>query len=230
MPNSCILNLPSDLAEFLIERESAYKSQLEKLSLFNVEITASWSLEQKKRFAAVFYHMRGHFIDFMWYLANFSNDKIKKIVLYNIQEELGLGAKLSHEELYALFAKECQVDIHDEVINETNYLSFVKDFNKEHLKWLSQHDTDEKLAAFSAYERLDNLDYHYLSKFAGSLKLSKIAMTFFKAHIHVEHFESTLENLIPIWHSAKDKVKKSFDFIYTHQYKIWQQLSAMMEE
>jgi len=211
---------------FIQQADCRYKERLATLNLFDKTLTSNWDQSQKKYFAAIFYHLRGHFINFMWYIANFSdNQEIKKIIIQNIKEELGIEGRFSHEKLYALFAKEFNVDIHDEVVNQTHYLPFAKQFNQEHLLWLSQHDIDSQLAAFAAYERLDNIDYPHLTQLAESIGASDKTLAFFKVHIHVEHFESTWDVLIKIWLKSPVKVINAFDFIYSHQYHMWKKLS-----
>lgn len=227
MPKNKALDITVSLKHFLQELDDNYRSKLSLLPIFDPEQTATWNKEQKKYFAAVFYHLRGHFINFMWYIANFSaNEQTKKVVMNNIHEELGLGSQFSHERLYERFANECGVNIHDEIVTEEHYLPFAKEFNKTHLKWLSLHDYDERIAAFAAYERLDNLDYRCLVELAKSLRLSQQAMTFFNVHVHVHHFDSALELILPIWQNAPEKMTLSFDFIFSHQYRMWENLSA----
>ncbi|MCW8418307.1 iron-containing redox enzyme family protein [Fluoribacter dumoffii] len=212
---------------FLHKADSDYRHSISSIPLFNSQKTWSWNSEQKKVFAAIFYHLRGHFIDFAWYIANFTcNHSTKKIILDNIYEELGIGTRFSHEMLFERFAKECGVNIHDEIVNETNYLPFARKFNKGHLRWLSEHDEEERIAAFAAYERLDNLDYSYLVQMAQSINLSQHACTFFKVHAHVTHFDSALELILPIWETNPEKIIQSFHFIYTHQNQMWRDLSA----
>ena len=220
------MNTPLVFQRFLSETEHHYRQKLASLPLFDPSQTSKWSDEQKKLFAAVFYHLRGYFIDFMWYFANFCSDsEIKSIVLENINEELGLEGRMSHEQLYAQFAQECGIDVKDEIINETHYYPFAKEFNKQHLRWLTKHDVSEQLAAFAAYEKLDNIDYPHLSKLAASLNLSDKAMIFFKVHVHVEHFEAAYERLSTVWENNPENVKKAFAFVYSHQYEMWQTLS-----
>jgi len=124
-----------------------------------------------------------------------------------------------------LIAIECGVDIHDEIVHETHYQPFAKKFNKVHLEWLSLHDEEERLAAFSAYERLDNIDYPCLTQMAESLALSPQSLNFFKVHIHVQHFDSTRKLLLPLWDKHPEKIILAFNFIYTHQYEMWLNLS-----
>lgn len=220
------LTIPESLNRFLSQSDRDYRKSLTSIPLFDSQKTSAWNNEQKKYFACIFYHLRGHFINFVWYIANFSSDEhTKTLLIKNIHEELGIGKRFSHEVLYERFAKEFGADIHDEIINETHYLPFAKEFNKSHLKWLSQHENEDRLAAFAAYERLDNLDYPHLVKMAESIELSQHAMTFFNVHTHVEHFDSTLELIIPVWEKTPDKIIQSFHFIYSHQYKMWRDLS-----
>jgi pyrroloquinoline quinone (PQQ) biosynthesis protein C len=196
------------------------------LVLFRPEVTGIWSLLDKQRFASVFYHIRGYFIDFMWFIANFTeSDEVKTIIMDNMREELGANGKLSHEQLYANFASSCGVDIQDEIINKTNYLPFAKQYNKDHMVWLQQHNNSSRLAAFAAYERLDNIDYDYLYKLSDAMQLSEQARVFFKVHTLVEHFEPTIDLLEARWVENPSEIQEAFDFIYNHQLNMWQQLS-----
>lgn len=229
MSNHIITDVSESLHHFLHQVDLEYQQSLASIPLFKPQNTGAWNKEQKKTFASVFYHLRGHFINFIWYIANFSkSEQIKKIILDNIHEELGVGACFSHEMLYERFAKECDVNIHDEIINETNYVPFARNFNKSHMQWLSIHDEDERISAFAAYERLDNLDYPHLEKLADSIHLTPHAKTFFRVHTHVTHFDSTLDLILPLWEKNPDKVVKSFDYIYTHQQQMWNNLSHYM--
>lgn len=226
MPHNKDVSPQESLQNFLSKVDTDYRQSLTTIALYDPEQTSTWDKEQKKIFAATFYHLRGHFINFLWYLANFaSNEQTKKIILDNIHEEIGIGNCFSHEKLYERFAKECGVDIHDEIVHETNYLPFAKNFNKSHMQWLATHGELERIAAFAAYERLDNVDYPYLTQMAESLNLSAHALTFFRVHTHVEHFESTLELILPIWEKSPDILINSFHFIYTNQLQMWNNLS-----
>lgn len=221
-----IIEGTAELPVFLSQMDNSYQQQVDNIALFDANQTKNWDAEQKKKFAGVFYHLRGYFIEFMWYLANFAQDKrIKKIIIDNITEELGTGTKFSHEQLYERFAKACGVDIHEEIIHKTHYLSFAKEFNYTHLRWLKEHDPLSQFAAFAAYERLDNIDYRNLLDFVHSLNLPVETHAFFRVHVFVEHFESTLEPLLEIWQKFPEKVINAFQFIYSHQHKMWQNLS-----
>lgn len=48
--------------------------------------------------------------------------------------------------------------------------------------------------------------------------------------MHVEHFEPTIEKLIPIWQNSESKISDSLNFIYSHQIKMWTQLSSAIFE
>lgn len=217
------------LTEFLNNSDTHYLNSIKSLSLFQGDQTSAWTVEQKKHFAAVFYHLRGHFINFAWYVGNFcTNNEFKKTIISNLEEELGLNQPGSHEFLYQQFAQQCGVDIQDEIINETHYFPCAKEYNKGHLKWLSHHDEEERLAAFAAYERLDNLDYPCLAAMASTLNLPAPALTFFKVHINVSHFDATLELLKPLWNKQPEKIIKAFEFIYSTQAQMWSMLSQQI--
>lgn len=222
-------NIPPSLNQLLLKSDADYHQSLSMLPIFNSQTTGAWNDNQRKYFAAVFYHLRGHFINFMWYVANFSSDELTKaVIMNNIHEELGLGNRFSHERLYERFANECGVNIHEEIVSEDHYLPFARDFNKSHLQWLSLHDEDERVAAFAAYERLDNMDYPHLVSLANSFNLSQQAMTFFNVHVHVDHFDSTLKLIIPIWKKSPEKLIQSFEYIFSHQYQMWSNLSEVV--
>jgi glycerophosphoryl diester phosphodiesterase len=87
-----------------------------------------------------------------------------------------------------------------------------------------RHDNDERLALFSAYERLDNVDYKYLTRLASNIGTARARLLFFKVHERVEHFETTEEILLEIWQKFPEKVKKAFNFIAEHQLKMWDDL------
>lgn len=123
MPEETSTNLPKSLSHFLIQSDLDYKNSLSSIPLFDVKRTIFWDDNLRKMFASIFYHLRGHFINFLWYVANFAdNEASKQIIIQNIYEEIGIGNRFSHEKLYERFAKECGVDIHDEIVNETNYI------------------------------------------------------------------------------------------------------------
>lgn len=219
-------NLTSKFALFLQELDNDYQRRLSAIPLFQPQRTALWNREQRRLFASVFYHIRGYFINFAWYIANFSQDAlVKQLILDNIAEEIGLPNKFSHEMLYARFAKACDVDIKQEIVDQTHLLPFVKEFNRQHLLWLSENQPEHFIALFAAYEKLDNLDYLYLVKLGESLALSQHEIAFFNVHVHVNHFDSAEHLLKNLWENNPEMVKTAFHFIYNHQYKMWCDLS-----
>lgn len=217
-----------NLENFLQQWEEKYVAQVRNMQLFDSSYSKTWSMEQKQHFARVFYHARGHFQDFVWYIGNHSIDKTTKdVILKNIAEELN-GAARSHEQLYLDFAETVGVDIKEEFLDEKYYLPFVREFNTDHLRWLHEHDADERFAALAAYEKLDNIDYAYLLDLVESFGTNNVGQRFYKVHIAVEHFEPTLEKLVSIWEIAPEKVMDAFDFIGNHQLKLWSNLSKEM--
>jgi hypothetical protein len=214
-----------DLANFINSWDICYKSSIEQIDIFKPELTSQWSEKQKQCFAKIFYHARGHFHDFLWYVGNHATDKeTKDIILKNISEELNGSAK-SHEQMYLEFAKSVGSDVSDEFVTEKNYIDEIKKFNHGHLEWLSNHDADERFVAFAAYERLDNIDYSYLLNLVQSLQVSGKGQIFFKVHASVEHFAPTENKLEHIWNSSDNKLKKSFEFIANHQIHMWKTIS-----
>lgn len=223
------LQTNENLDSFLMEWDRDYKSKLEDIELFNLNLTPNWTKEQKIYFAKVFYHARGHFHDFLWFIGNHAKSKtVKDIVLKNISEEMN-GSGLSHEQLYIDFAKCMGADIEREFVEEETYLDSIKEFNKGHLQWLRSHDDECRFSAFSAYERLDNIDYHYLLKLVMTLNLPTKALLFFKVHTRVQHFGTTENELRKIWDRNPEKVKEAFQFIGRHQIKMWNDLSNSID-
>ncbi len=213
------------LINFLQETDRGYVAQVARVPLFSPTNPPAFNLEQKRLFAAIFYHIRGHFHNFLWYTLNFApNEKAKQLLLDNIAEESG-GDRLSHEQLYQQFAEVHGVDIHDEFLNNTHYTDFAKQFNKAHLSWLNQQAWPGKFCAYSAYERLDNVDYQALLRLAKHIETPKKGLVFFEVHAQVAHFEATFEELLEIWCDDRNTVINSYRFIYQNQFGVWQALS-----
>lgn len=218
--------LCSDFNEFLTLWKQNYQEQISAIDIFNPDLTAHWSLKQKQLFVSAFYHARGHFNQFLWLLGNEAPDKLsKEIILHNIREEFG-DHRLSHENLYHKFSKYFGVDTREEFLYKKNYFPFLKLFNQGHLEWLLRHDWNGKLSAFSAYEKLDNIDYPNLLKLAKSLETPDSALIFFQVHIHVKHFETTIRALLEVWEKDARIVKEAFSFIGSHQIAMWKELSS----
>jgi len=165
--------------------------------LFQPDFGKTLNLEQKQKFARQFYHTRGHFYEMLWFLGSLAPSfEYKKVVLQNITEEF--GGKKSHENLYWDFAKE------------------LGGYSKMGgAVW----------AAFSAYEKQDNLDYSKLYELAKNFEISEKGLFFFKIHTQVQHFETTENLLQKCWESDREAVKAGFEFIKRVQMKVWQGLS-----
>lgn len=216
----------AELSGFLKAWDYAYKNELQKIDLFNSTLTQKWSMTQKHQFAKVFYHIRGHFHDFLWYLGSHApNAKEKNLILENIAEEFG-GNSVSHEQLYFIFAESIGANLNNERTKEDNYLSFAREFNKGQLEWLMANNWESQLAAFSAYERLDNIDYSALLRLVISIGTPECGQTFFIVHNNANHFEYLSPELIKIWTQSPEVVNKAFNFIYDHQLKMWKLFSS----
>lgn len=227
--NSLEKNQFSDLNDFIKYLDSEYKEKVRSISLFDTDKTKTWSILQKQYFCKVFYHLRGHFHDFLWLMGNYApNEAAKNIFLKNIGEEFG-ESRRSHEQLYINFATALNVDIPDEIIKEKHYTKFARSFNKGHIQWLLEHNWNEKLSAFAAYERLDNVDYPQLLKLANSFSLDDQALLFFEVHTKVEHYEAAEGLLNEIWATEPQSVKNGFTFIYNHQIIMWEHLLQAVE-
>ena len=217
------------VTDFLQGWEQSYIDQIKKLSLYTPEITSAWSQKQKETFVRVFYHIRGHFHEFLWFLGNHAQERdVKRMVLDNIAEEFN-GAAASHEQMYIEFAKSLDVDLSDELIDGKSYLPEIQEFNKGHLRWLASQSASRGFASFSAYERLDNVDYAYLAGLAESIGASRKGMIFFNVHLKAQHFETTEDHLVKLWQNNPDDIRESFNFITYHQLQMWKTLAALIE-
>lgn len=217
------------LSDFITTCDDNYLGELVNIRLFDPAWTSTWDQPMRDKFVKVFYHLRGHFHDFLWILGNFAPDQARKeMVLANIGEEFG-GERKSHEQLYIDFAHALGVDLLAEMITPAHQLPFVSDFNQQHHAWLLARDWDHKQAAFSAYERLDNLDYPKLLSLAESFQVSEAGLIFFKVHTKVTHFEVTEIHLAGIWAQCEQTVMDGFNFIYQHQLRMWRTLTQLME-
>lgn len=106
-----------------------YKERVKTIPIFDNIKIKSLCTEQRKLFAKTFYHIRGHFHNFLWYIGNFTNNKsFKKIVVDNIADELNYEG-YSHEKLYFIFAEEFGIDplsegnnIYFSLIQSTSFL------------------------------------------------------------------------------------------------------------
>lgn len=223
-----LAEIDESLDHYLEVWDKQYIERTKKIDLFNTDLTSKWSLKQKQLFVKIFYHARGHFHEFLWYMGNHADSKhTKDMVIQNIAEELN-GSASSHEQMYFDFATSLDVDMGEEFISEEHYLPFVKKFNKGHIKWLHEHNNNARSSAFAAYERLDNVDYISLLSLAESLGVTRKGLNFFKVHVKVKHFETVEGQLREIWATDQEQAKTAFDFIADHQMQMWQGLSDVI--
>jgi len=132
---------------------------------------------------------------------------------------------LSHEQHYFKFCKSIGFEIADEFVTENTYDSFIREFNRCHLQWLNNHNWESNWSVFSAYERLDNIDYSNLLVLAKSIGAKDAGLIFFVIHNKADHFDKTCEDLQKIWLKDKDLVIEGFTFIAQTQIKMWQLFS-----
>jgi len=203
-----------------------YQKKAKMLKLFQ-KGGISWDLEKKQKFVKTFYHIRGHFYKFLWTLGGFApNNNFKKVILGNVEEELG-GRGPAHEKLYLDFGQGFGVDILEEVLLEKYNFEFVKQFNQNHINFIVKEPWNSKWGAFSAYEKLDNVDYTNLLSLAKEMKTGSRSLIFFKVHQVADHFESTSKLLEEIWEKDPQSVKKGFEFIAQNQLEMWRELGKM---
>ncbi len=215
-----------DLAKFLSNWDQQYQQAIKKIDLFQAEKTKHWSQEQITFFIKVFYHLRGHFSDFLWYMGSFApNKKAKELILSNIIDEFNFNG-LSHEQLYLLFASAFNVDLTYELLDNTAYLPFARDYIEGQLRWLRANDWDSRLIAFAAIERLDNVDYANFRDLAVSIGAQKKDLTFFFVHINADHFDAIFEaEFKALWLKNETLVRNIFDFIFNYQINMFTQFS-----
>jgi hypothetical protein len=164
-----VRSVQRSLEEFVTPWLQDYRQSASSVELFAPEKIKALSLTQRAFLAKAFYHVRGHFHDFLWFIGNRSTPAVKRLILENLEEEF--GGDRSHEEFYYDFAASLGVDLDDEVVDQTTHLPFVREYNYQHMRWLRTHDADARFAAFAAYERLDNPDYENLYQLGVALGL-----------------------------------------------------------
>ncbi|MEN9561708.1 MAG: hypothetical protein RIQ56_981 [Candidatus Parcubacteria bacterium] len=222
------------LRKFLQAWEPQYDRAAQAIAMFDQTRPLEWTQDQKGFFARTLYHSRGHFYKFLWHLGSRAQSKEQKeVILDNIRDEFGIGAdgvsRFSHEQLYWHFADAVGVNtdaiIREEILGEKTNLPFIKEFNQGHLEWIMTKPWDYVWGAFSAYERLDNLDYENLYRLAVRLGVSGKALVFYEVHREVEHYESATPLLEAIWDRDPDAVRAGFDFIGQHQLSMWRHMN-----
>jgi thiol-disulfide isomerase/thioredoxin len=214
------------LENFLDEWDRQYKERQDAIPLFKLREEKPLNKEQQIYFVKVFYHLfRMSIQDLLWFMANHAPDRrSKEIILENIKEELG-GNGRSHELLYVDFAESIGADLSNEYIEEQTYPEFAKNYNKGSKKWLLERDWDSRISAFSALERLDNMEYSALLSLAESFVTNEKELIFFKVHAQAQHFEQVSEALLTVWEKNPNKVKEAFTFVANHEIEMLQQLS-----
>ncbi len=215
------------LSQYISEWVNNHKEQSSKLRIFNPEFIQSFDPLQKQRFVLTFYHLRGSFYRFLWYIGSISPSKAyKDVILKNISEEF--GHTLSHEDWYLEFANDFGVDIKSEILKPKHNFDWVQGFNDSHLEYILKQDFELAWSAFGAYEKLDNADYDNLYNLAVNLGSSKKGLVFFDIHRNVEHYESIDPLLQIIWDKNPAIVQKGFEFIGDHQLKMWANLGEYL--
>lgn len=214
------------LENFLDEWDRQYKERQDEISLFKLREEKPLNKEQQIYFVKVFYHLfRMSIQDILWFMANHAPDgRSKEIIVENIKEELG-GNGRSHELLYVDFAESIGVDLSNEYIEEETYPEFARNYNKGSKKWLQERDWDSRISAFTALERLDNMEYSALLSLAETFGANEKVLIFFKIHVQARHFEQVREALLTVWEKNPNKVKEAFTFVANHEIEMLQKLS-----
>lgn len=226
----CLNNTMITLKQFVEESLTNYTARSKEIPLFQEETQKSLTNYQQKQFVKVFYNVRGHFYKYLWYLGSLTdNNQIKSLVCKNIKEEF--GTTVSHDTLYFEFGEQYGLDRYTEIVEESNYLPFVREFDKGHLKVLLSQTDNYAWAAFSAYEALDNIDYQLTKDLVQNFSLKPKSVEFFETHVHVTHFQDTSPQLTAIWETDPQSVRDGFEFILDHQLtmwnKFWEYLAAL---
>ena len=216
----------SGLQAYIEGWANRYQNEVQKIDLFKRDRVELWRENDKKLFLGVFYHLRGHFAEFLWHMGSFApNKKTKQLILGNIEDEFNLNG-FSHEELYLRFASSFNIDLTYELIDEKFYRPFAREYIKGQLRWLRMNDWDSRLSAFAAIEFLDNVDYINFKEVAIWMGAEKNALTFFNVHIYADHFESILNSeFILLWKENSDLIKKVFEFVLEYQISMFKKFS-----
>lgn len=215
-----------DLETFMNEWDLNYKEGQDAIPLFKLREEKPLNKEQQIYFAKVFYHLfRMSIQDILWFMASHAPDRrSKEIIIENIKEELGAKGR-SHELLYVDFAESIGADLSNEYLEKQTYPEFAKNYNKGYKKWLLEHDWDGCISAFTALERLDNMEFSALLSLAESFGANEKALIFFKVHAQAQHFEQVSQALFPVWEKNPNKVKEAFTFVANQELEMLQQLS-----
>ncbi len=216
------------LTDYISTWETDYQSRQANIPLLKPEQAKGLTPTQRKYFAELFWHVRGHFAEFLWVLGSKAPDrKSKLVVVDNIADEFGARAEnhTSHEVLYNRFAASLGSNTAEYPIGDINYPVFLLEYNRDHLRFLLKNSWDVCAAAFSAYERLDNFDYGAVEEIGKMWGLDKKALEFYEVHRGGHHFREVSEDLMGTWKRDSAAVKKGFEFIGDHQLGMWNNLS-----
>jgi len=225
------------LDSFLLEMDRKQAGRYSMIPIFDPDEVQRWSQPEKEYFAKVFYHTRGHFDRLLWMrLSHAPTAEDKKSILGYMAEEVGLesldsdGNFRSHEELFEAFAESLGVELNAELTEERFYLPFARNFNQGLIDWFRRHDWEMQTIGFSAYERLDNVDYEFLYKIARTLGAEGDSLAYFEVHRGADHFEKTSKGLPDAWEKNPSGVKSAYDYVYSHQREMWQGLAIAMHD
>jgi hypothetical protein len=224
------LNDPSkSLNQFLKDWDNRYNDAIKGIDLFKEDFVKSWSVEQKRLFVSVFYHLRGHFAEFLWYMGSFApNKSAKELIIGNIVDEFNYNG-MSHDQLFLHFASMFDLDLTYELLDNKYYLPFARSYIEGQLRWLRDNNWESRLAGFAAIERLDNVDYLNYKTVAENMGATGSYLTFFNVHINADHFESILNNhLLDLWINSKDTIVNVFQFILEYQINMLQEFSDII--
>ena len=81
---------PLNFEDFITNWDLVYEGEIKHIKLFNEQYNRTLTEQQKAYFVKAFYHIRGHFHDFLWFMGNHAPSlPVKEIITNNIAEEFG---------------------------------------------------------------------------------------------------------------------------------------------
>jgi Iron-containing redox enzyme len=216
------------LQEFTNRATLDYQNKVKNLQLFQPEFAQNLTLEQKQKLILTFYHIRGHFYKFLWFMGSTApNKEYKKVIMGNITEEF--GSVKSHEQWFFEFAKEFGVDCNSEILHETHNHDWVKEYNNGHIEYILSNNWDKTWSLFSMYEMLDNTDYSNLYYLASNIGSTKKGLVFFEIHRNASHYDNCNDLLQKVWDKNPDDVVEACNFVLDYQCKMWERLGECVE-
>jgi Iron-containing redox enzyme len=211
------------LQHFTQQKTIEYQAKASSMTLFQPNFAKNLTPEQKQKFVLSFYHIRGKFYKFLWYLGSLApNKEYKQVVIDNLWEEF--GQTISHEQWYYKFADEFGVDCKQGILEERHNSQWIANYNEEHVRFILTRPFEQVWAIFGAYESLDNIDYNNLYELAQNLGSTKPGLVFFEIHRRAGHFETVSPLLQQIWDKDPQAVMTGFEFIFQHQLQMWERL------